>query len=74
VIATHRLMPHSSEQPGGTMSYEGRSPFGRAFTAADNAAMTNLLGADLAFRSPAATKPYHGANPQGPSHVFTDIR
>jgi hypothetical protein len=56
------------------MSYEGSSPFGRAFTAADNAAMTKLLGEDLAFRSPAATKPYHGANPQGPSHVFTDIR
>jgi hypothetical protein len=39
------------------MSYEGRSPFGRAFTAADNAAMTNLRGEDLVFRSPAATKP-----------------
>jgi len=42
------------------MSYEGRSPFGRAFTAADNAAMKNLRGKDLVFRCPAATKPYQG--------------
>jgi hypothetical protein len=42
------------------MSYEGPRPFGRAFTAAENAAMTNLLAEDLVFRSPAATKPYHG--------------